>query len=113
MVELVTLQQVKDMLRFDEDEDDDDATLELLIKAASNRIVNYLKDQADAVLGLDSSGELPSGADVPAEVEAATVMLVGYLFKNPDQDPEKDWSPGYLPRNVASMIYQLRDPALA
>lgn len=112
MVALVSLEQVKEALRIEQDVEDDDGLLELLIKGASGRIVNYLKSQADSVLDLDSSGE-PTSGGVPDVVEVATIMLVGYLYRNPDQDPDKDWAPGYLPRPVASLIYQLRDPALA
>lgn len=107
---LVTKEQVKAMLRIDTT--DDDATLQLLIGAASNRIVKFLKSRADAVLNLDSSGEITSEG-IPDEVTVACVMLVGYLYRNPDQDPDGDFDLGQLPKAVKSLIYMLRDPALA
>lgn len=119
MVALVTLEQVKAGLRiaeWDADgnmiEHDDDSHLTLLIGAASNRIIKFLKNRADEVLNLDSSGELTS-AGIPDEVTVATIMLVGYLYRNPDQDPDGDFDLGQLPKPIKSMIYTLRDPALA
>lgn len=110
MLTLVTVEQVKAALRIDTT--DDDATLALLVGAASNRIVRYLKDRADAVLGLDSAGEITSDG-IPDEVTVACIMLVGYLYRNPDQDPDGDFERGYLPKPVSSLLYMLRDPALA
>lgn len=110
MVALVTLQQVKEALRIDTS--DDDAWLTLLIGSASNRIIQFLKGRADEVLNLDSGGE-PTSAGIPDEVTVATIMLVGYYYRNPDQDPDGDFERGYLPKPVSSLLYMLRDPTLA
>ncbi len=110
MPKLVSLQQVKAGLRVDHD--DDDGHLELLIEAASNRVVKHLKGRAAEVLDLDSSGE-PTSGGIPAEVMVATIMLVGYLYRNPDQDPDRDFDIGMLPKPVKSLLYALRDPTLA
>lgn len=110
MVALVTIQQVKEVLRIDES--DDDAMLTIMIGAASRRVIQHLKGQADVVLDLDSNGEPVSGG-VPDDVALATIMLVGYFFKNQDQDPEGDFQLGKLPLPVKSILYMLRDPALA
>jgi uncharacterized phage protein (predicted DNA packaging) len=110
MPALVTLEQVKAGLRIDTDDDDDHLTL--LIGAASNRVVSFLKGRADEVLDLDSAGE-PSSAGIPDEVTVACIMLVGYFYRNPDQDPDGDFDLGQLPRPVKSLLYMLRDPALA
>lgn len=110
MVALVTKEQVKAALRIDTT--DDDAHLTLLIGAASNRIISFLKGRADEVLNLDSAGELTS-AGIPDEVTVATIMLVGYLYRNPDQDRDGDFELGQLPKPVKSLLYMLRDPALA
>lgn len=110
MVALVTIQQVKQALRIDEN--DDDEILTLMISAASRRVIQHLKAQAQVLLDLDSGGD-PVSAGVPDEVALATIMLVGYLFKNLDQDPEGDFHLGKLPLPVKSILYMLRDPALA
>jgi len=109
MPDLVTLDQVKAGLRIDHD--DDDEQLNLLISASSERIIRYLKGRAKEVLGLNDEGT--EASNVPASVTAATMMLVGYLYRSTDEDPEKDWELGKLPKSVSSMIYQYRDPALA
>lgn len=109
MADLVDLDQVKAGLRIDHD--DDDAQLSLLISAASERIIRYLKGRAKEVLNMDDDGNVVG--PVPAAVTTATMMLVGYLYRDPDQDPEKDWELGMLPKPVSALIYQLRDPALA
>lgn len=110
MVALVTIQQVKEVLRIDED--DDDAMLTLMIGAASRRIIQHLKGRAEVVLDLDSGGDPVSGG-VPDDVALATIMLVGYFFKNQDQDPEGDFQLGKLPLPVKAVLYALRDPTLA
>jgi uncharacterized phage protein (possible DNA packaging) len=104
-----TLEETKQALRIYHD--DDDSTLNLLIGAATGAVANYLKSAADPYL--DSGGSVPSGVDVPPVIKTATIMLVGYLYKNPDQDPDKDFERGYLPAPVTTLLYPLRDPALA
>ena len=104
-----TLEETKQALRIDHDDDDD--SLDILIQAATGAVANYLKSAADDYL--DSGGSVPSGVEVPAVIKTATIMLAGYFYKNPDQDPEKDFERGYLPAPVMALLYPLRDPALA
>lgn len=80
MVMLVTLQQASDHLRRDTTDDNNDLTLK--IHAASNAILNYLKDGATF---LDTSGnpEFDSGGNilgVPQEVQAAVLIMLGVLY---------------------------------
>lgn len=111
MYTLVTLEQVKAALHVLHT--DDDSTLELFITAASNAVVNYLDTQAEAVLGLPGdSPPLP----VPGEVTAAVILLTGQLYRDPDGNsgnPDRAFEDGYLPRPVVSLLYPLRDPAIA
>ena len=109
MVQLVSPQEVRSMLRIDGDSDDE--TLLLLIPAASAAVLNYLKSGADAFMG--EGGEVMEDASVPFEVRAATVLMVGHLMRNPDNDVEQAFEPGYLPRPVTALLYPLRDPACA
>lgn len=112
--DLVTLQQASDHLR--RDTDDDDSDLRLKIMAASSAIYAYLKSGSDlftdtaGYLVLDSAGD-PVG--VPYQVKAATLLMVGYLYKQRDEDTDKEFEQGYLPRPVTALLYPLRDPALA
>jgi len=97
---LVTLAEARDHLRSDSV--DDDADLTIKIHAASGAVINYLKSPAF----IDESA-------VPFEVKAATLLLIGYLYKDRDGDEGGEYQQGYLPRPVTALLYPLRDPALA
>lgn len=110
---LVTLEEASNHLRRDTDEDDNDLILK--IHAASGAVLNYLKDGADVFLDtagfpfLDSAGDL---IGVPFEVKAATLLMVGYLYKDRDENADGAYQTGYLPMPVTALLYPLRDPAL-
>jgi hypothetical protein len=111
---LVTLEQAKQHLRVDFDDEDGDITLK--IHAASGAVMNYLKSGADAFL--DSAGDLVTDSNgdpvgVPFEVQAATLLMTGYLYKDRDQNSDGAFSMGYLPAPVTALLYPLRDPAIA
>ena len=76
---LVTLQQASDHLR--RDTSDDDAELTLIIKAASQAVINYITETDF----LNSSGEPDydsSGAPlgVPDPIKSAVLLLIGNLY---------------------------------
>lgn len=96
MVALVSVDRVKSALRIDHD-DDDEILTDTYIPAASDRIIRHLKGRAEALLNLDSGGDLASGSEVPPEIEMATIMLVGYWHRNPNADPDKDFDGDELP----------------
>ena len=112
MVMLVSLDQLKDHLRIDHDEEDLD--LELKIHAASGIVVNYLKSAADSYF--DSSGNVQTDSNsepnVPFEVKASVLLMAGILFRERDGDSVVKWQQGYLPMSVTALLYPLRDPAL-
>jgi hypothetical protein len=110
-IKLVSLARVKSALRIDTNIDDE--LLDAYIAAASAAVVNYLKGQAEVLLDLDSGGEMPSGTEVPAEIEIAAIILVGHFYKEPDGDAEGAFERGYLPKKVTALLYPLRDPAFA
>ncbi len=109
MAAFISLDYVKRRLRVDHD--DDDEVLTDLIESATDVVINHLKAAADAYL--DSSGDIPSGIEIPAAIKTATTMLVGYLYREPDQDPEKAFGEGELPGPIVVILRPLRDPALA
>lgn len=111
MIALVDLETVKSRLRVDGTDQDDD--LQGYIYAASKSVLNYLKGNADALLDLDTAGEMPTGFEVPDDIQMATIVLIGYFLRNPDGDPDKAFEPGFLPAPVTAILYPLRDPALA
>lgn len=109
---LVSLQKVKWGLKI-ESSDWDQLLGGVYIPAASRAVINYLKSAADDLLDLDSGGNIPAGFSVPEEIQMATIALVGYWFRSPDSDPDKEFEQGYLPRPVTALLYPLRNPALA
>lgn len=104
----ITLEEAKSHLRVDGDAEDSDVTLKT--HAASGAVRGYLKSAADAYL--DDQGD-PITGKVPYEVKAATMLMLGFLYKDRDEDSSNAYSQGFLPRPVTALLYPLRDPALA
>lgn len=114
MTMLVTLTQARAHLRSDTSDDDEDLTLK--IHAASAAVINYIRNGADTFT--DSAGDpiLDTAGDpvgIPYEIKAATLLLIGYLYRNRDGDPDKDFSLGFLPFPVMALLYPYRDPSVA
>jgi hypothetical protein len=105
---IVTLAEAKDHIEVDFD--DKDAAITLYVKAASQAVVNYLKDAADVFLDEDNEVD---DEFVTFEVKAATLLMVGYLYKNRDNNEGDEFKPGYLPAPVTALLYPLRDPGYA
>lgn len=112
--DLTTIDEVKSALRISDvggDSPDDELIwLEMLITSCSIAIINYLKSGAE--IFLDTALLYPVPEDVPENVKLATIMLIGYVYREPDGDAARAFSHGTLPYPVTAMIYQLRDPAL-
>lgn len=110
--DLVTIDEVKSALRISDtggDSPDDELPwLEMLITSCSIAITSYLKSGAEIYQSTDG---YPVLGDVPENVRLATIMLIGYLYREPDGDAAKAFGHGTLPFPVTAMIYQLRDPA--
>jgi hypothetical protein len=112
---LVTLEQGKQRLRVDTN--DEDADLTDMIKGASRAVLLYLKAEGIADFA-DSSGNLVEDSEgivegVPDEVQTATLLMLGYLYRQRDNDDNHEFETGYLPRPVTAILYGRRDPALA
>jgi hypothetical protein len=120
----VTLERGKQHLNMDHDLDD--VLITAYIGAASGAVKNYLKsaspyeverDSNDDPI-LDSSGDptyvVDSSDDkvVKYEVQAAVLLMLGFLYKDRDENPDQAFAQGYLPKPVTALLYPLRDPAL-
>lgn len=108
MPDLIDLQTFKASSRIDFA--DDDGLGALLVAAASESILAYLK--------VNGSSDFYDGATltaaVPANVQAATAILAGILYENYNDDPNKSFPVnGYLPNQVTALLYQRHDPAIA
>lgn len=115
MIELVTLEQAKSMLRVPYTREDD--LIILLIRGASRMVLNYLRLDESAYLNSDGTMDISSATlgyeEVPEEVQSAVLYLVGVLSRDRDGAESEKWQAGYLPAPVVSMLYPLRDPASA
>lgn len=118
-----TLEQAKAQIEMDHD-DSDDLILRYL-RTASSVVKNYLKSASpfeperdddfnpvvdsngDVVYALDSSGD----RIIRYEVQAATLLMVAYQFKDRDNNAGGEYEQGYLPKPVTALLYPLRDPA--
>src|SRR5688500_12893973 len=112
MIELVTIEQAKLMIREVRNHEDD--LIVTLIRAASRMVLSYLKLEEDAYLNSDGTMDQDSATlgynEVPEEVQAATLYLIGVLFRDRDGAESEKWTPGFLPAPVVSMLYPLRLP---
>lgn len=121
----VTLERGKQHLNMDHDLDD--VLITAYIGAASGAVKNYLKsasayeverDSNDDPI-LDSSGDPVYVVDssdekiVKYEAQAAVLLMLGFLYKDRDENPDSAFAQGYLPKPVTALLYALRDPALA
>lgn len=114
---LVTLAQSRAHLRTDSEDDDDDLLMK--IEAASEMVLDYIGDGAEA--WTDSAGAVYEDSngqalDVPKRVQSATLMMVGYLYRERDASMEHQvptqWGYGYLPQGVTALLYSLRRPTV-
>lgn len=115
MIGLVTVDEAKRHLRIDDDSGSDDSDIEMKIYAASRAVLNYIS-QSDPDF-LDSFGEpfedSSGSVDIPFDVKAATLLLLGDLYKERDAVNTAEWEHGYLPKSVLSLLYPYRMPSLA
>lgn len=109
-MELVNLLEAKALLHIDFI--DDDAQIDLCIKGASAAIFNYLKSQGRSSFYDETTGLFT--ADIPDNVKVATIMLTGMIYESVDNDEMKNFSEhGYPPKQIQSILFQMRDPAIA
>lgn len=127
MIAFLTLDEAKRQLYVLEDETHDDALITALIAAASGAVRRYLKDalpwqpvlDSNLLPETDSNGatvyEVDSNGDrvLLHEVKQATALLVGYFYKNRDDNPDAAFDRGYLPMPVTALLYPLRTPTVA
>lgn len=121
----VTLARAKQHLNMDHDADD--SLITVYIQAASGAVKNYLKSASPYAVELDSdddpvfdsSGDPVYARDsngdkeVRFEVQAAVLLMVGFLYKDRDENADGAFEQGFLPKPVTALLYSLRDPAIS
>lgn len=121
----VTLQRAKQHLNMDHDADD--SLITAYIQAASGAVKNYLKSASAYAIELDSDDypvfdsngdpvyvrNSDGDKEVRFEVQSAVLLLVGYFYKDRDENPDTAFSQGFLPFPVTALLYPIRDPAFA
>jgi hypothetical protein len=105
----VSLQTASDHLRRGTTADD--ALVELYIQAASQAVANYIGDNANFFnsAGVPSADSNGIALDIPEDVKIATLLLIGYYYKDRDNDEGHEYETGYLPRPVTAMLYPYRN----
>ena len=102
---IVTLAQARGQLQSTHSADDD--TLTLMINAASQAVLTYLR--------LADKDEIPEAGTFASQ--QATLILVAEFYKNREAEQDGEVPPefgyGYLPRPVVALLYPHRDPAIA
>ncbi|MNN90581.1 hypothetical protein D3C81_2085530 [compost metagenome] len=100
--------------------------IEAYIAAASEAVKNYLKSASPYEVERDSNDDpildssdnpmyiVDSSGDklVKYSVQAATLLQIGFLYKDRDENADGAYETGYLPKPVTALLYALRDPAL-
>lgn len=110
---LVTLEQAKQHLRVDYTQEDEHITL--LVHAASGAAMNYLEEGAP-FLDSNEEPEMDSNGDIVGveyAIQAAVLLMVGYLYRLRDNNEGNEYTYGYLPFPVVSLLYPYRRPALS
>ncbi|EGP2369808.1 phage gp6-like head-tail connector protein [Salmonella enterica subsp. enterica serovar Infantis] len=103
MIELVTLEEIKDHLHIDHDADD--GPLKEKIQEASSVLLAFIQGSRDKVVD-ETEGEALS------RMKGSTMRLVGMLYRNPDGAEKEDLLQGELPFSVTCLIYDLRCPTI-
>jgi hypothetical protein len=107
---LVTFRSAKAQLNVDHDLDDD--LIDGLRTRASGAVIDYIKiDVGESAFDwADLFGE-PIAINVPPEVVAAVLLMIGAMYENRDGDVFR--SPQPISQPVMDLLWRHRDPAMA
>lgn len=126
MIVLVTPEEAIAHLKIT-DADVDMLDLQLKINAASKVVLKYLAGanfyelevDINNVPIVDTNGdsiyaETTNGDRIVMyEVQAAVLLMLGYLNRERDADEDKAFEMGFVPRPVTALLYPLRTPVIA
>jgi hypothetical protein len=106
VVSLVSLDQAKDHLRVDHDDDDEDIFDK--VEQASAIILDYLKLDTPPISWGNLSGDSPPGTGVPKVVQSSVLLALGELHNKREASEVN-----VLSEAVKNLLRRSRDPALA
>lgn len=104
MIDLVTLQQAKDHQYLDGTYRDSD--VQAKVTAASAIVMNHVKLAAPPEHW--RNGSSPETYDIPADIQAATLLVFGDLFEYREATNANPISPA-----VEALLSHYRDPSMA
>lgn len=98
MAKIVTLQQLKDHLRYDHDDEDD--FLELTLEAAEDVVLGYITVTFD-------------DGEYPAVIKKAVLVMAGYMDAYRNAESEAPTNGNFLPMPVQALLYRYRTPTIS
>ncbi len=107
---LVTFTQAKAQLSVDHDLDDD--MINGIRTRASGAVIDYIKiDIGETAFNWVDLFSEPIEDNVPPEVQAAVLLVIGSMYENRDGDVFR--SPQPLSQPAMDLLWRHRDPAFA
>lgn len=97
MPQIVTLQQLKEHLRYDGN--DEDEFLELTLEAAENVVLGYITKTFEE-------------GNYPSAVQKAVLVLAGYFDNYRNAESEAPVNGNFLPMPVQALLYRYRSPTI-
>lgn len=91
---IVTLDQVREHLRYDTE--DNDSMLEMYIQAAESSVLNFVTDKFES--------------GYPADLKHAVLLMVGMFDREREPSKESSITDNYLPPAVRALLYPYRTP---
>jgi hypothetical protein len=113
---LFDLDAARDHLRLGPD-DASESELLAMVEGASAAVMNYI--QGPGVDGFtDSAGDIFEDTAgnplyVPPAIVSAGKLMLGYLWRNRDENLDGAFERGYLPAPVCALLTPYRQPSLA
>ena len=95
---LLTLNEIKQHLRYDEDDDSNDLVLTGYIMAAEAAIKNFIRSDIDV--------------NTKDDIKIAAMLLVGFFDLYRNAEVTTNHNPNYMPYPVLYLLTQYRQPTV-
>jgi len=111
--ELVTLKQAKQHLKLPLDVHDEDDDMKLKLLAAHALVMHYVTQRVSGGTAWEATVDAWTEDTAPKQVLAAILVQFGELYRSRGDDVRQEHPMGTLHPYVVSLLYRLRDPAMA